>query len=113
MSVYRTDFRVAPTVFAPDACGGGRTPFLMVHRCVCFDVSFSQIAALAAKGWSFDQISVQTGCCRGCGMCEPYVRLVISTGLTNVPLLSPQQAKKIMEEAGARGVGATPGQASK
>ncbi len=71
----------------------------MVNRCVCQEVPFWAIAALAKQGKSFDQIREATHCCQGCGTCEPYVRKVIATGATSLPLLSPQEQDAIMAEA--------------
>lgn len=75
----------------------------MVSRCICYDVSFAAIAAAAARGETFEQIRARTGCTQGCGMCEPYVRVVISTGRSSVPLLSLEQIDRIMSEAGKPG----------
>ncbi|MDP1663346.1 MAG: hypothetical protein Q8L55_15655 [Phycisphaerales bacterium] len=74
----------------------------MVNRCVCHEVPFWAIAALAKQGESFEQIREATHCCQGCGTCEPYVRKVIATGATSLPLLTPEEQDEIMAEARRR-----------
>jgi bacterioferritin-associated ferredoxin len=71
----------------------------MVNRCICSEVPFWTIAALAKQGKTFEQIRAATRCCDGCGTCEPYVRVVIATGKTDLPLLSGPQQDAIMAEA--------------
>lgn len=61
---------------------------MTVNRCVCRNVFFSEILALRAKGLTLAQIKEQTGCCAGCGNCEPYIRLAIVTGQTHLPILT-------------------------
>lgn len=71
----------------------------MVNRCACYEVPFWEVAALAKRGYTFEQISEATRCCQSCGACEPYVRLVISTGATDLPVLSIEQQNAIMADA--------------
>jgi len=71
----------------------------VVNRCVCFEVPFWAIAALAKRGHSFEEIRDATRCCTSCGACEPYVRLVIKTGKTDLPVLTPEEQDAIMAEA--------------
>lgn len=68
-----------------------------VTRCVCRDVPFTRIAALHRdQGLDFDAIRARTGCCTGCSMCEPYVRLTIATGRTSHPILDAKAARDAM-----------------
>jgi len=73
----------------------------MVTRCICLDVPFDEVAARAKRGEGFDQISSATGCCQGCGMCEPYVRVVIATGRTNLPVMNRAEADQIVAQSQA------------
>ncbi len=77
----------------------------VVERCICKDVSFARIAELRAEGYGFEQTVERTGCCTGCGLCEPYVRLVLQTGNTVLPVLSPAQIARLQAD---RGAGAAP-----
>jgi bacterioferritin-associated ferredoxin len=74
----------------------------MVNRCICHDVPFWAIAALAKQGKTFHEIQQATNCCRGCGTCEPYVRVVIDTGAVDLPVLDAAQQNAIMAEAWRR-----------
>jgi len=74
----------------------------MVNRCVCNEVPFWAIAALAKQGKTFEQIRAATRCCAGCGTCEPYVRVVIATGAVDLPVLTAAQQDAIMAEARRR-----------
>jgi bacterioferritin-associated ferredoxin len=72
---------------------------LMVNRCICYEVPLSEVAARAQRGEGFDQISAATGCCQGCGMCEPYVRVTIATGRTDLPVMNRVEAQRLIDEA--------------
>ncbi len=73
----------------------------MVDRCICYAVPFVEIARRAKLGKSFEVISADTGCCRGCGMCEPYVKVVVATGRTSLPVLTRAQSEAIVAQAAA------------
>lgn len=70
----------------------------MVDRCICKDVGFTRIAELRAEGCGYEQAVERTGCCTGCGLCEPYVRLVLLTGSTVLPVLSPAQIARLQAD---------------
>ncbi|MEQ8843707.1 MAG: hypothetical protein RIB58_02545 [Phycisphaerales bacterium] len=74
-----------------------------VERCVCFNQPFTELLRLSREeGLSHAELSDRTGCCTGCGMCKPYVRVVLSTGRTSIPLMNGRDLKAIAEEAEAR-----------
>ena len=78
------------------------TSRVRVERCVCFDQPFDKLLKLAREeGLSQDELSQKTGCCTGCGMCKPYVRVVLSTGRTSIPLMNGRDLKSIAEQAEA------------
>ena len=78
------------------------TSRVRVERCVCFDQPFEKLLKMAREeGLTQDQLSERTGCCTGCGMCKPYVRVVLSTGRTSIPLMNGKALKAIAEEAEA------------
>lgn len=73
---------------------------MAVTRCVCHEVPFTEILRLSREeGLSFDDIRARTNCCTGCTMCEPYVRLALRTGETDLPVLTPEQTAEIMRSA--------------
>jgi bacterioferritin-associated ferredoxin len=62
-----------------------------VDRCVCRSLPFESLKAIAAaRSLDFDGLKAATGCCTGCSLCEPYVRLMLQTGRTSFqPLPMP------------------------
>lgn len=60
-----------------------------VDRCVCWGVTFERVRELMEGGLGLDEISRRFGCGRGCGLCQPYLRLVIETGRTEFEVLPP------------------------
>lgn len=84
----------------------------MVDRCLCHDVTFAELLALHRQGLTFRQLSQRTGCCTGCGLCEPYVHVVLRTGRVVLPVLDGRESTTIVREARARGEQPyTPGEA--
>lgn len=72
---------------------------MVVDRCICFDVTFAKIKELAQReGLSLEELKQRTGCCTGCTMCEPYVRLMLRTGQTEFVPLTPHEAADAMRE---------------
>jgi len=58
-----------------------------VDRCVCFDVTFERLHRHAvAHHLDFDELQRRFGCGRGCGLCVPFIRLMLSTGRTQFDL---------------------------
>lgn len=56
---------------------------LRIDRCVCVNVSFEEmLEASRAEGLDRDGLEHRFGCCRGCGLCGPYVRRMLRTGET-------------------------------
>ncbi|MEM9167305.1 MAG: (2Fe-2S)-binding protein [Planctomycetota bacterium] len=72
-----------------------------VDRCVCHRVPFTELAERLRDGRAvtLEDLADQTGCSTGCGMCEPYVRLVIATGRTSYSVLPPHEIERILEDA--------------
>lgn len=69
----------------------------MVTACICADVSFARLRELAMNdGLTLAQLMDRTGCCRGCGLCEPYVRLMLRTGRTSIPVMDRTTADELM-----------------
>jgi len=76
-----------------------------VNRCLCHDLSFEDLRGLAEeKGLDFEGLQTETDCSMGCGLCEPYVRLMLKTGKTEFPVLSAEEIEQVMgEDGGTRG----------
>lgn len=70
-----------------------------VTRCICHDVSFAELKRLSDKeGLGLGELRDRTGCCTGCTMCEPYVRRMLRTGETEMPLMSPAEVDREMAQ---------------
>lgn len=68
----------------------------MVDRCVCHDVTFAELRALAMRtGVDLDGLSARTGCGTGCGCCLPYIRLMLRTGDVDFPVLTSTQLQRL------------------
>ncbi len=72
-----------------------------VNRCLCHDLSFEYLCGLAEeKGLDFEGLQKETNCSMGCGLCEPYVRLMLKTGKTDFPVLSAEEIERVMGDGG-------------
>ncbi|MHC5024745.1 MAG: (2Fe-2S)-binding protein [Planctomycetota bacterium] len=62
-------------------------PPIRVTRCVCFDVSFETLKVCAEReAWGIAGLEARFGCGRGCRLCVPYIRAMLRTGRTSLPL---------------------------
>lgn len=60
-----------------------------VTRCVCHNLSFDELKRRSdAEGLSFEELKARTRCATGCGMCEPYIQLMMLTGETRFRVLN-------------------------
>ncbi|MDG2477550.1 MAG: (2Fe-2S)-binding protein [Phycisphaerales bacterium] len=66
-------------------------PKPMVNRCVCHEVPFQEILAWSdqREHTTLEDIRKHFGCGGSCGMCKPYLREVLDTRETSVPLRLP------------------------
>lgn len=66
---------------------------MAVDRCYCRDVTFEELRALAAQtGADVDRLGDLTGAGTGCGLCRHYIRVVLATGRTSLPVLTEAEA---------------------
>jgi len=71
---------------------------ILVDRCICKDIRFSELKDLAAK----EQISEavlreRTGCGAECGTCRPYIRRMLATGEVHFTELLPPDPSVIRD----------------
>jgi NAD(P)H-nitrite reductase large subunit len=72
---------------------------MSVDRCVCHRVTFDRLLEETTRvGRDISALKKATGCCTGCGMCKPYVIMMLRTGRTVFPLLSAAAASRIIAE---------------
>lgn len=75
---------------------------MAVDRCVCHAITFQSLKAIAAsRGLDFNDLRAATKCCTGCGLCEPYVKLMLRTGRTEFGVLPPAVAEELRRWDGA------------
>lgn len=56
---------------------------LSITRCVCRQVPFDRLLPLArAHGWDLEALGRETGCGQQCGLCRPYLRVMLRDGTT-------------------------------
>jgi NAD(P)H-nitrite reductase large subunit len=72
-----------------------------VDRCVCHDVTFSEILGLHGRGLDLEAIRARTHCSTSCGLCGPYIRASLATGITRFPVMSDAELEGLA--AGASG----------
>lgn len=70
-----------------------------VSRCICRDVPFARIAEVAREvGPDLGKLSAVTGCGTGCGMCMPYIKRMLLTGQTNVPVMTHREIEALLKD---------------
>lgn len=76
---------------------------MAIDRCFCHKVPFTQLKQLIDNGVGddIDELSRQTRCGTSCGICLPYIKLVIQTGQTSLPVLSTQQFEALADQVKA------------
>ncbi|MCC6425380.1 MAG: (2Fe-2S)-binding protein [Phycisphaerales bacterium] len=61
---------------------------MQVDRCVCHDITFERLKQLAdERGIDAAGLRELTGCGGGCGMCIPYIHVMLRTGQTSLPVM--------------------------
>ncbi len=60
-----------------------------VRACICYPHTFAQLKALAQENnWrTVEEITKALGCGSGCGLCRPYLALMLQTGETAFDIL--------------------------
>ena len=67
-----------------------------VDRCVCMRVTLEQMREYADRtGCGLAGVQAQFQCGTACGMCLPYIRRMLRTGETRIPLL-PQHRVRML-----------------
>lgn len=73
---------------------------MSVSMCVCHNITFDDLKGMALTDAStFETLRERTGCGSGCGMCEPYIRLMLKTGQTRFRPLTRLSIARVMAEA--------------
>jgi bacterioferritin-associated ferredoxin len=73
---------------------------MSVSRCVCHQVTFADLQRIVLETeCNFEELKSKTGCCTDCGMCEPYVRLMLKTGQTRFEPMTFDTIEKLLLKA--------------
>lgn len=73
---------------------------MAVDRCICHNLRFSDLFALARReALDAEALSARTGCGTGCGLCVPYIVLMLQTGRTDFPVLPSALAAQLRAQA--------------
>lgn len=73
---------------------------MAVDRCTCLKVTFAELKSIADhSGADFEELSERTQCGMGCGMCVPYIRIMLATGITDLPILTADEYRKLLSHA--------------
>lgn len=61
-----------------------------VNRCICHDVPFTELKSMLEgdPGTTLHELARKTGCGTGCGMCVPYIKRMMETGETDLPVMT-------------------------
>ena len=71
---------------------------MAVDRCYCREVSFKDLKDLAARERAdVDRLGELTGAGTGCGLCKPYIRVMLATGRTELPVLTDADVRRLCE----------------
>lgn len=75
---------------------------MAVSRCICKQVPFTTLKALADFGIrDIEELSRLTRCGTGCGMCIPYIRVMLATGQTDLPVMTTEQLNRFAPSGGS------------
>lgn len=67
-----------------------------VRACLCYPHSFAELKRLAEQNhWrTVADITAAVGCGSGCGLCGPYLALMLQTGETEFAILPPEADRR-------------------
>lgn len=73
---------------------------MSVDRCICHQWTFAELAARAReRSCTLDQLMMDTACGTRCGLCLPYLKLMLVTGKTRFPVMSDAKAELMLRQA--------------
>jgi bacterioferritin-associated ferredoxin len=84
---------------------------LHIDRCVCMDCTLEELKELAKqRKLDFRGLSRATGCGMGCGLCSPYIKVMLATGETVfTEMITEADVAREVREARSHGQRATEG----
>src|SRR4051812_25750933 len=74
----------------------GKNRGMPVHRCVCHEISFRELKQIAERdGATLEELARRTGCTTSCGLCRPYIEVMLATGRTELPVMTEEECRKM------------------
>ena len=72
-----------------------------VNRCICHDVPFTDLWAMLQDDPkpTLHELARRTGCGTGCGMCVPYIKRMMESGETDLPVMSREEFLRAAQSA--------------
>lgn len=71
-----------------------------VDRCACRNVLFCDLEKAARQaGISVEELAEERGCGSACGLCVPYIKLMVKTGLTELPVIGSDKYRQLQRES--------------
>ncbi|CAN5862682.1 hypothetical protein BH11PLA1_BH11PLA1_09720 [soil metagenome] len=71
----------------------------MVERCVCYDISLAEVRRRVAAGETVAEVSKESGCGTGCGLCRAYILAAIEKGVDRVAVMGSAEFRVYGERA--------------
>lgn len=73
---------------------------MAVDRCVCRGVEFELVRQLAQRdGLDLAGVIDRLGCGTACGMCVPYLEIVLRTGMTKLPVMGTRDFARLATQS--------------
>ena len=74
---------------------------MSVDRCYCREITFRQLKALAERvGKDVNRLCEASGAGTSCGLCRPYIRVMLATGRTELPVLTDADVERLCTSPG-------------
>lgn len=71
---------------------------LAIDSCFCRGLKFDELYAVARReGLGARELRDQTGCGSSCGLCIPYIAVMLKTGQTDLPLMDEKEFLRILD----------------
>ena len=68
---------------------------MAVNRCICANIPFTELKKLADTGIrELEELGRLTNCGKGCGMCIPYIRVMLASGVTDLPVMTDRELER-------------------
>ena len=72
-------------------------PLGVVDRCVCHEVTLRELKQIADRdGATLADLARRTGCTTSCGLCRPYIQVMLATGRTELPVMTEEECRRIV-----------------